>query len=151
MTSIVVDSNILFSALLNTNSRIGQILISGNDYYQFYAPTYLRNEIWEHHSKIKKLGNLSDDQFQEVYELTLKNITILNHSIVPVDMYLQAFELCRDIDPDDTPFVAFSLFMNCKLWTGDKKLITGLNSKDLKNSLTTVALFKDFIRKKQKP
>lgn len=71
MTSIVVDSNILFSALLNINSRIGQILISRNDYYQFYAPAYLRNEIWEHQSKIKKLGNFSDDQFQEVYELTL--------------------------------------------------------------------------------
>lgn len=66
-------------------------------------------------------------------------------------MYRQAFELCRDIDPDDTPFVAFSIFMNCKLWTGDKKLITGLNNKDFKISITTEALFKDFIRKKQKP
>ena len=27
MTKIVVDTNIVFSALLNTNSRIGQILI----------------------------------------------------------------------------------------------------------------------------
>jgi predicted nucleic acid-binding protein len=151
MTNIVVDTNILFSALLNTNSRIGQILISGSDYFKFYAPTYIRNEIWDHHIKIKKLGNLSDEQFQEVYELTFNNITILNHSIVPVDMYRQAYELCCDIDPDDTPFVAFSLFLNSKLWTGDKKLITGLSKKGFKNSITTEALFQEFIINLQKP
>ena len=151
MTNIVVDSNILFSAILNINSRIGQILMSGSNYYEFYAPTYMRSEIWEHHNKIKKLGKFSDEEFLEVYELTLKHITILNHSIVPIDIYRQAFELCYETDPDDTPFVAFSLFLNCKLWTGDKKLISGLNNKNFKNSISTDALFKDFMRKKQKP
>ncbi len=45
MTKIIVDSNIIFSAILNINSRIGQILITGGDFYEFYAPKYLRHDI----------------------------------------------------------------------------------------------------------
>jgi predicted nucleic acid-binding protein len=52
MTKIIIDTNIAFSALLNINSRIGQILINGNRYYDFYSPEYIRSEIIEHQDKI---------------------------------------------------------------------------------------------------
>ena len=107
MTKLVVDSNIVFSAILNTNSRITQILLMGNDFYDFYAPKYIRTEIWEHHEKIKKIAKLNNEEFIEVYELILKNITILNHSIVDKRNYREALELCKNIDIDDTPFVEF--------------------------------------------
>jgi predicted nucleic acid-binding protein len=126
MTKLIVDSNIIFSAILNVNSRIGQILLTGEDFYEFYSPKYLRSEIWEHQEKILKIGRLSNDEFLEVYELVLKNVTTLNHSIVPKEKYQQAFELCDNIDPADTAFVAFALLLKCKIWTGDKKLVTGL-------------------------
>ena len=150
MIKFIVDSNIIFSAILNINSRIGQIILTGNDFYEFYAPKYIRNEIWEHKEKIQKIGKLSSDDFLEVYEMVLKNITILNHSIVPKEIYIQSFELCEDIDPADTPFVAFSIFLKCKIWTGDKKLINGLNKKSFKEIITTHDLFKDFLRKNKK-
>lgn len=88
MTKLIVDSNIIFSALLNVNSRIGQILLTRESFY-VYAPKYLRSEILEHQEKIKKIGRLSNDEFLEVYELVLKNVTILNHSIVPKEIYEQ--------------------------------------------------------------
>lgn len=150
MTKIIVDSNIIFSAILNVNSRIGQIVLTGQDFYEFYAPKYLRNEIWEHQEKIKKIGKFSDDEFLEVYELVLKNVTILNHSIAPKEKYLEAFDLCEDVDPADTAFVAFSLFLKCKIWTGDKKLLNGLSQKGFKRIITTEDLFKDFLRKNRK-
>ncbi len=150
MTKIIVDSNIIFSAILNVNSRIGQILLTGQDFYEFYAPKYLRNEIWEHQEKIKKIGKFSDDEFLEVYELVLKNVTILNHSIAPKEKYFEAFDLCEDVDPADSAFVAFSLFLKCKIWTGDKKLLNGLSQKGFKRTITTEDLFKDFLRKNRK-
>lgn len=115
MTKLIIDSNIIFSAILNVNSRIGQILITGEDFYEFYAPKYLRDEIWEHQQKIKKIGQLTTEEFQEVYELVLKNVRILNHSIVSKEKYRDAFELCKNIDPADSIFVAFSLFLNSKI------------------------------------
>lgn len=148
MTKLIVDSNIVFSVILNTNSKIGQILLTGGKFYDFYAPKYLRNEIWKHQGKIKKIARFNDEEFIEVYELILKNITVLNHSIVDKKVYKKAFELCKNIDVDDTPFIAFSIFLKCKLWTGDKKLIKGLSDKKFKQIIHTEDLFKDFLGKK---
>ncbi|MFN8259255.1 MAG: PIN domain-containing protein [Bacteroidales bacterium] len=105
MTKIVVDSNIVFSALLNINSRIGQILINGSKYYNFFSPEYIRQEIIEHQEKIKKIGKLTDNEFIEIYELIIRNITILNHTIIPKKIYKNASELCNSIDIDDTPLL----------------------------------------------
>lgn len=148
MNKLIVDTNIIFSAILNVNSRIAQILLTGERFYEFLAPKYIRTEIWDHHEKIKKITRLNNDEFQEVYELVLKNVTILNHSIVPKEDYQQAFKLCKDIDPADSPFVAFSLYLNCQIWTGDKKLIKGLSQKGFNKTTTTEDLFNEFLRKK---
>ena len=102
MTKIVVDTNIVFSALLNINSRIGQILINGKNHFDFYSPEYIRLEIFNHQEKIKTIGKLTDNEFLEIYALILKNITILNHSIIPKEIYRNAELLCNNIDVDDT-------------------------------------------------
>lgn len=147
MTKIVVDSNILFSAILNVHSNIGQLLINGRGHYEFYAPKYARTEILEHQDKIKKIAHLDDDGFFELYEVVLKNVIVLNHSILPAKDLEKAYAYCEQIDVDDTIFVAFSEYLNCELWTGDKKLITGLEAQGFKNCISTEQLFKDFIKK----
>lgn len=147
MTKLIVDSNIIFSAILNVNSRIGQILLTYDNVYNFYAPKYVRDEIWTHQQKLKKIAKLDDDEFLEVYELIVKNITILDHSIAGKSNYIKAFELCKDIDLDDIPFVAFSLYLKCKLWTGDKKLIKGLKKRNFNKIVTTSDLFDNLLKK----
>jgi predicted nucleic acid-binding protein len=72
---------------------------------------------------------------------------VLNHSILPIEHYKAAIELCKSIDIDDTVFVAFTLFMNGKLWTGDKRLLKGLSDKNFEQFVTTDELYTDFIRK----
>lgn len=150
MTKLIVDSNIIFSAILNVNSRIGQVLLTSDKFYDFYAPKYVREEIFNHQEKLKKIAKLDDNEFLEVYELILKNITILNHSIAGKEYYQKAFELCDNVDLDDIPFVAFSLFLKCKLWTGDKKLIKGLKDNGFDKIVTTNDLFDDFLKKNRK-
>lgn len=147
MTKIIVDSNIIFSALLNINSRIGGIIINGKDFYDFYAPKYTRTEILKHRNKIKKIAQFDDEEFLEVYELIFGYVTVLNHSLLPKRDFKKALEYCKDIDIDDTVFVGFSEYLKCKLWTGDKKLITGLINKGFRKTITTEELFKDFIEK----
>ena len=149
MTKIVVDTNIVFSALLNTNSRIGQILINGKNHFDFYAPAYIKFEIFKHKEKIKSIGKLTDDEFLETYGLIVKNITILNHSIIPVEIYKNAELLCRDIDIDDTTFVAVSNFTKGILWTGDLKLLNGLIKKGYNSLIKTDDLFQIFLTKER--
>ena len=150
MNKIIIDTNILFSALLNTDSRIGQILINGKRYYNFYAPEYIREEIIEHKDKIKTIAKLSDDDFIELYELILRNITILNHTLIPTNIYKKAEHLCETIDMDDTIFVAVAEFTRGKLWTGDKKLLNGLSEKGYKRLIKTEEIYREFISKRKR-
>ena len=146
MTKIVIDTNIAFSALLNIDSRIGQILLSGKRFYDFYAPAYMRLEIIEHKEKIKRIAQLPEDIFIELYELILHNITILDHSVIPDEIYYKAKDLCQSIDIDDTIFVAVTEFTKGKLWTGDLTLQNGLIKKGYKRLITTEELYRDFIK-----
>ncbi len=149
MIKIIVDTNIVFSALLNINSRIGQILINGKNHYHFYSPEYVRFEIFKHKEKIKSIGKLTNNEFLETYELVLKNITILNHSLIPTKIYKNAEMLCQNIDIDDTVFVAVSDFTKGILWTGDLKLLNGLIEKGYTRLIKTDDLYQDFISREK--
>ena len=109
---------------MNINSRIGQILITGNRYYDFYSPEYIRFEIIEHKEKIKDIAKLTDNEFLETYEFVMRNITVLNHTLIPIEIYKKDEVLCKSIDIDDIVFVAVAEFTRGKLWTGDLKLLT---------------------------
>jgi len=147
MNKIVIDSNIIFSALLNVNSRIGQILLNGHKKFNFFAPEYVRFEIIQHQLKIKKFAKISDSEFLELFELVMRNIKILNHSIIPTKFYIDALKLCESVDIDDAVFVAFAEFLKGKLWTGDKRLIKGLVEKGFKRIITTENIYLDFLKK----
>ncbi|MCF8235219.1 MAG: hypothetical protein K9G67_10555 [Bacteroidales bacterium] len=45
----------------------------------------------------------------------------------------KAYDLCKDIDIKDTPFMALSLELNVPIWTGDKKLRNALTKKGFDN------------------
>ncbi|NEN25232.1 hypothetical protein G3O08_17180 [Cryomorpha ignava] len=77
-----------------------------------------------------------------MYELILKNITILDHSILPEKDFKKALKLCQNVD--DTVFVGFSEYLKAKLWTGDKQLNKGLEKKGFKRVITTTELYEDF-------
>ncbi|RDC65638.1 PIN domain-containing protein [Adhaeribacter pallidiroseus] len=43
--NIVVDTNIVFSALLNANGLIGELLLNSQNEFQFYSPELMTEEI----------------------------------------------------------------------------------------------------------
>ena len=45
-----------------------------------------------------------------------------------------------DVDPKDTPYVAYSQHFDCKIWSGDKKLILGLGKKGFTKFIDTAEL-----------
>jgi len=148
MKRIVVDTNVAFSTFLNVNSHIGQILFNSSKHYDFFAPEYIKHELIEHQDRIKIIGKLSDDRFMELYGMIFQNVRTLNHSIIPRKYYETAFDICKDIDIDDTPFVAINNYVRGKLWSGDLRLLNGLVEKGYKRIVTTSELYEDFIQKK---
>lgn len=93
---------------------------------------------------------MTDNEFIETYELIIRNLSILNHTIIPKKFYKKALELCNSVDVDDTAFVAITYYVKGRLWTGDKKLINGLKESNYLRIITTEELYLDFIEREKK-
>ena len=76
-------------------------------------------------------------------------IQFINESLIPEKIWLQAEKLTKDIDEDDIDFIALSLFLKAKLWTGDKVLQKGLNLLGFKQLLNTEEINIMFLKKLQ--
>ena len=137
---IVVDTNIVFSAILNSGSKIGKILLQSKGHFQFYSCNYLRTEINGHRNRLLKLTKLSKDELAELESLVTHNITFIDERLLPQVLLKQTETLLKSIDPKDTPFVALTKHLECNLWTGDMQLYNGLKSKRFKDILTTAEL-----------
>jgi|GEM_PF-1163491 len=90
---IVVDTNIIFSALLNSNSTIGELIFNSDRLFEFYSCSYMRYEIrnhWEKLKKLSKLSKLSEEQLQTSYQQLLISLKFINEEIIPTETWLAA-------------------------------------------------------------
>jgi len=137
---IIVDTNIVFSALLNSNSRIGRLLLNSRNYFEFYSCKYLQIEIQHHFNKIRSYSHLKEEELIELINLIESKIFFIDEKLLPETVILRAKELVEDIDFDDFAFVAIANYLKAFLWTGDKVLVDGLRGKGYKNVITTSEL-----------
>ena len=124
---IVVDTNILFSTLLNRNDKYYDTLIKKS--LHFMVPKFAFVELFKYKERITRYSKHADDEILEILYCIVKNIQIYDENIISANSYKKAWNLTRDVDEKDTVFVALCLETNSHLWTGDKKLINGLKSK----------------------
>lgn len=124
---IILDTNIIFSALLHKQNKFKDIILNNED-LNFYTCNFLILEIFKYKEKIVKSSKAKDDVLT-ILNLLLHNINFLNEEFVSLDSKKKAFNLCREIDEKDTPFVALAIELDALLWTRDKKLIIGLLNK----------------------
>lgn len=137
---IVVDTNIVFSGILNSTSKIGRLLLTSKKYFDFYSCDYLRFELLKHRSKLLKYTNLPEQELIELQNLVCLNITFINEALIPEDIFVEAKKLVMDIDPNDTPFITLTKHLHAKFWTGDKFLTEALKVKRFKNIINTSEL-----------
>ncbi len=138
---IIVDANIVFSAILNTNSRIADLLLNSKGTFEFIAPEYLHTELRKYYNKISVISKMSILEVEMIEYKITKPIIFMAEFNVPEKKWKLAEGLVKDIDDKDTPYVAFSLFYKCKIWSGDKALRKGLEKKGFKNIISTEELF----------
>lgn len=143
---VVVDTNIVFSTLLNSSKGVGRLLLSSKHYFDFYTCEYLRTELYNNRAKLKKLTKLPESELEELIALALRNITTIHEDLVPKFQMRKAIGLAEGIDPSDAPFLGLALHLKCRLWTGDNTLIKGLRKKDCFIPITTSELQELLIR-----
>lgn len=134
---IVVDTNIVFSAILNTKSKIAEILFNSDEYFTFYSPVYMKEEIFSYFDKLQQCSKLSNEEILQVISAIFDKLTLIDEALIKPSSWETAYNLCSEIDEDDTPFIALSIEIDAILWTGDKKLMSGLQKKNWDNILNT--------------
>lgn len=125
---IIVDTNIVFSAILKTTNKFADLLLNSEDTFEFYAHNFIKEELIEHHEKLKAISKLNNEEIAGVKELIFNKIIFINEALIPEEIWIEAENLTSDIDEDDTDFVALTIFLEGHLWTGDKKLYNGLKA-----------------------
>ena len=139
---IVVDTNIAFSAALNTDSKICRILLQPKTRFNFYSTEHLLEELNNHRDKLLQLTEYTDYELDRIISLVTNRIRFINVRLIPNKVYEKAENLCSSIDIDDTEFVALTNHIKGKFWSGDKELKDGLIQKNWQEFIKTEELFK---------
>jgi hypothetical protein len=137
---IIVDSNIVFSGLLNTNGTIGDLLFNSEGIFEFYSCSYMQLEIEKHWPKLKRFSKLTDEQLQVSRNKMFAKLHFINEELIPPKIWLAAEKMVAEIDVDDVDFVALAKHLKASLWTGDKQLYKGLKEKKFKRVYNTLEL-----------
>jgi len=125
---VVVDTNILFAALLNSRSRTRELLFADKG-LTFACPRFLLVELFKHKERIVAATQLSEDDLLEALNALLARVHFVDEAIIPLGTWLEARRLCCEIDVKDTPFVALTIHLNARLWTEDQELKSGLRER----------------------
>jgi predicted nucleic acid-binding protein len=137
---VVIDTNIVFSALLKRESTIKKFILDPTN--QLYTCNFLFVEIFKYRNKIEKFSELGFDDILNAMRIILSRVHFVNEGMIPPEIFQKARSLCFEVDEKDTPFVALSLFLDAPLMTGDKNLIKGLAAKGFDNIVTLESIFK---------
>ena len=111
---LVVDSNIVFAALLKKSTTRKLLL---DPPCLLYAPRILLQEIKKYEEQIQERTGLSKKDLETLLGLVLENITFVDKEKYKESMK-EAEELMADIDLGDVPFVALALEIRADaIWT----------------------------------
>ncbi len=150
---VVVDTNIVFSAILSTETKIGDLLMNSTDVFDLYSGHYLQQEIHKHRNRLMKISNLTESEFEVSKNHIFSRLSFISEEQIPYAFWHEALPLVRDVDMDDISFVALNNYLQATLWTGDKRLLNHLRyNQGYNNCLSTADMFelRNELRKEKK-
>ena len=111
---LVIDSNILFAALLK-ESGTSEILFK----HKLYAPEFIFEEFRKYRDYLKGKTKRTDEGFNELFDLFERNVILM-----PKEEIEPFIEKAKKISPDekDVVYLALALKLRCGLWSNDKNL-----------------------------
>lgn len=137
---VIVDSTILFSALLKADAKLAEIILNPAFTLEKFSCYFLYIELFRHKEKILRISKLSEEDVLDVFYRLIKKISFINEETIPDTIWGQAQQLTAGIDEKDTPFVALAISQQATLWTGDRRLLEGLQARGFEQVIDTAAL-----------
>ncbi len=138
--TVIVDANIVISAIIKPESEIAEILLILNNIIEFVLPEYALEEITEHENEICTEYDISPAVFQVRLDKISKGLLIFSSNLLDNDILYRAEQIVRQVDIDDTIYVAFSITLDALYWTGDRKLYRALRRTGFNDVINTAEL-----------
>jgi len=138
---LIVDSNILISALISPNSKLTQILAYPKLPARRISCHYLLAELFSHQPKIVKYAKRPTDSVTDDLLYYLKIIRLYDETMIATQHWREADRLTSGVNSKDISFVALALQTGGYLWTGDKKLSVHLKKMGFSRVLNTSELY----------
>ena len=125
---VVVDTNILFAALVSRRSPLRETLLMETG-VRLYSPRFIFTELFKHKERLLATTELPEDELLEAVSALFSRLSFEDEGTIPLGDWMQARQLCSDVDEKDTPFVAPTIHLYARLWTEDAELKRGLRAK----------------------
>ena len=118
---VVVDANIIFSALLSKDGNAFNLFAVNRIFgvFEFVAPDYLFYEIDKRMDKIMSLTKLSKKELEDIFSFLKGEIEFVSMDAFE-DKSSEATQLAQH--EKDAPYIALALKLNCPILSGDKGL-----------------------------
>lgn len=141
---IIIDVNILFAGLISGKIIYHELF----DKFDFYLPDFALAELQKYQVEILRKSTMAHEKLKP-YALSLfERLVVVPNILVTTQSYLEGFYLCKDIDEDDTPYLAFSLELGMPLLSKDAILVNGLRNKGYENVFLLDEFMSDFLKNK---
>jgi predicted nucleic acid-binding protein len=130
---IILDSNILFSALIK-NSTTRKIILESKTLFLY--PEFIFEEFQKHKLEIFNKSQLTKNEFDNLFLTILQRVIIVPNELLE-NKKDEALKIVENIDINDVIFFACALtYTNSIIWSEDKKLKTQdkikvLNTKEI--------------------
>lgn len=113
---LVVDANVLFSALIRDSATRRLFFEEG---FELYAPDYLFEEFAKHRIEIMEKTKRSENEFEEMLVILRGRITE-----IPFSAFGGFMKKAIGISPDrkDAAYFAVAFAINGCIWSNDKRL-----------------------------
>ncbi|MGD0538146.1 MAG: PIN domain-containing protein [Verrucomicrobiota bacterium] len=127
--SIVIVTNIFFALLLCGDAALRKRFLADNA-HRFHCPRFVFVELFKHKERITQATELSEEDLLECLHELFARVRFIDEGGIPIGTWMEARRLCRDVDPKDAPFIALTLHLDGRRWTGDDELKAGLRAKE---------------------
>lgn len=137
MKRFVTDVNVIFSVLISGKESYLRMFTD----FEMLLPDFALSEIQEHQGLILNRTKVKPEVFRELTLKIFSYITIIPNLLISNRSYLTAYQLCKGIDEDDTPYLAACIELDLPFISKDDILVDGLRANGYTNILKLSEFF----------
>ncbi len=139
---IIVDTNIIFSAIISYPSRLSNFLLNPSP-HSLFSPSYLMEELKDKIPLLAEIKEVSEKEIKRAIQIFTSRIEIISDATIPLHTFLKALDFVKGVDSLDVNFVALALEMpETVILMRDKPLYEVLTLRGFNRVISTQELFK---------